>query len=86
MYFYLYTLFLFMIIVGVAISVQDIKAVFNLVGAIASNSIGYIFPCMFYYLLVKYKNKTKTYNFYIARTLFFFFIPFGIFSVVANYI
>ncbi len=85
-YFYLYTLFLFFVVIGIAISVDDIEAVFNLVGAVASNAIGYIFPCMFYYLLVKYKNKTKTYNYYIARTLFYFFIPFGVFSVVAKYI
>ena len=77
---------LFSIAIGIAIGVGDIEAVFNLVGAVASNAIGYIFPCMFYYLLVKYKNKKKTYSYYIARTLFYFFIPFGVFSVVSNYI
>lgn len=75
-----------MLVVAISISVSDIEAVFNIVGAVASNAIGIIFPCMFYYLLVKYKNKKKTYKYYIARTGFYFFIVFGIFSVISKYI
>lgn len=82
----IYTLILFSAAIGIAIGVGNIEDVFNLVGAIASNAIGSIFPCMYYYLLIKFKNKVKTYNYYIAMVLFYFFIPFGVFSVVSNYI
>lgn len=74
------------IAVGIAIGVKNIEDVFNLVGAVASNAIGYIFPCMFYYLLIKYKKKKITPSYYIAAGLFYFFIPFGIFAVITNYI
>jgi amino acid permease len=60
--------------------------VFNFVGAVASNLIGYIFPCLFYFLLVQYKNKNRGIAFEVARVFTFFFIPFGIFSIVAQYI
>ena len=86
MLFYLYTLFVFAVIIGIAISVDDIEIVFNFIGAIASNAIGAILPCMFYYLLVKYKGKKITYRYHLAKVLFYFFIPFGIFSVITKYL
>lgn len=84
--FYLYSLLVFGVIIGIAISVDDIEVVFNFVGAIASNAIGAIFPCMFYYLLVKYKRKKITLSYHIAKVLFYFFIPFGIFAVITKYL
>ena len=84
--FYIYSLLVFAVIIGIAISVDDIEIVFNFVGAIASNAIGAIFPCMFYYLLVKYKKKQITYSYHIAKVMFYFFIPFGMFSVIAKYL
>jgi len=41
---------------------------------------------MFYYMLIKYKGKTKTISYHIAKVLFYFFIPFGVFAVVTNYL
>ncbi len=86
MLFYLYTLLVFAVIIGIAISVDDIEIVFNFIGAIASNAIGAILPCMFYYLLVKYKGKKITWRYHLSKVLFYFFIPFGIFSVITKYL
>ena len=71
---------------AIAIAVDDIEDVFNIVGAIASNAIAFIFPAMFYMLLVQKKNKPKKLHYYISVVLFAFFIPFGIFSVVSKFL
>ena len=55
--FYLFTFILYAVAIGVAIAVDDIEDVFNIVGAVAANAISFIFPGIFYYLLVKRKNK-----------------------------
>jgi predicted neutral ceramidase superfamily lipid hydrolase len=56
------------------------------VGAIASNSIAFILPSMFYVLLIRKKGKQKKPQYYIAFVAFCFFIPFGIFSVVTKFL
>lgn len=71
---------------AIAIAVDDIEDVFNIVGAIASNAISFIFPAMFYMLLVRKKNKPRKLQYYISVALFIFFIPFGIFSVVSKFL
>lgn len=83
-HFYVYTLILFLIIVGIAIAVDNIEDVFSVVGSIASNAISFIFPSMFYFFLVKKKNKTRKFHFYLAGVIFIFFIPFGIFSMISK--
>lgn len=83
-HFYVYTILLFLIIVGIAVAVDNIEDVFSVVGSIASNAISFIFPSMFYFFLVKKKNKTRKVHFYIAGVIFIFFIPFGIFSMVTK--
>lgn len=65
---------------------DDIEDVFNVVGAIASNAIAFIFPSMFYMFLILKKKKPKKLHYYISVGLFFFFIPFGIFSVISKYL
>lgn len=70
----------------IAVLVSDVEAVFNVVGAIASNSIGFILPAFFYFQLVSKKNKPINFKFYITKAMFFFFIPFGLFSVASQYI
>lgn len=66
--------------------VEDIEDVFNVVGAIASNAISFIFPSMFYVFLILKKKKPKKVHYYISFALFVFFIPFGIFSVVSKFL
>lgn len=65
---------------------DDIEDVFNVVGAIASNAIAFIFPSMFYMFLILKKKKPKKLHYYISVALFFFFIPFGIFSVISKFL
>jgi len=82
----IYTLLLFAFAIAIAASVKDIEDVFNVVGAIASNAISFIFPPMFYALLIRKKDKPRKLHYFISWTLFVFFIPFGIFSVVTKFL
>lgn len=82
--FFVLTFLLYGAILASAILIGNLGKVFNLVGAIASNSIGFIFPTLFYIMLIKKKNRPKRIHFYIAVLLFFTAVPFGIFSVVAE--
>lgn len=81
-----YTFILYFVAIGTAILVDDIEDVFNLVGAIASNAIAFIFPSMFYVFLVKKKEKEVRIQYYFAMAIFIFFIPFGIFAVVSKFL
>lgn len=85
-HFYIYTATLYAVAIVIAILVDDIESVFNLVGSVASNAIGFILPCLFYFTLVAYKNKARGIKFHIARFLAFFFIPFGLFAIIAQYL
>ena len=51
LYFFVYTAILYLIAVGLAIGVDSLEAVFNIIGAISSNSIGILLPCFFYFKL-----------------------------------
>lgn len=83
-YFLIYTFTLYLIAVGVAIAVTDIEDVFNIVGAIASNSIAFIFPPIFYIFQVDRKSKDRTITYYVSWVIMCFFIPLGIFAIVSN--
>lgn len=85
-YFLIYTFVLYGIAVGIAIAVDDIEDVFNIVGAIASNAIAFIFPSLFYFMMVRRKNKPKRWHYYAALACFCFFVPFGIFAVVSKFL
>jgi amino acid permease len=74
------------VIIGVGISVDNIEAVFNVVGAICSNSIGILLPCFFYFMLVSKKGKPKTWKYYLTWFIFIIIAPYAIFSIVANYL
>ena len=82
----MYTLLIYLVIVGVAVGVDDIEVVFNVIGAICSSSIGILLPCYFYFRLVMKKRKSKTVKFYVAVVVFVVMAPYSIFSVVALYI
>ena len=69
---------------GIAIAVTDIEDVFNIVGAVASNSIAFVFPTLFYIFQVKRKSKNKTIIYYISWVILCFFIPLGVYAIVSN--
>ena len=60
--FYVYTFILFGLAIMIAITVESIEEIFNLVGAIASNSIGFLFPSAFYLFSVLKKKKARTFG------------------------
>lgn len=59
--FYIFTFLLQVSIVTVAILVQDIGPIFNVVGSISATAISYFFPCLFYVNLTKKKKNALTY-------------------------
>ena len=82
----LYTFILYLVVITIAILVDDIEDIFNLVGAIAANALSFILPSLFYVMLVKKKSKKVRIQFYAAQMCFIFFIPFGIFAVVSKFL
>jgi amino acid permease len=60
--------------------------VINVLGAITSNCISFIFPSLFYFSLVYKKKKEKTHYFHLAWGKFVFFVPAGAFAVVSQFI
>ena len=69
-----------------AVTVGDLGVIFNIVGAVASNSIGFILPSLFYIVLVIKKKKPKTFNFIGGAVLLCLAVPFGVFAVVCEFI
>lgn len=84
--FYIYTFAIFAVIVATGVALDDIEAVFNIIGAVCSSSISILLPCFFYFMLVIKKKKTRNINFYISVTVFAVMVPFALFSVVAKYV
>lgn len=81
--FYTMTFLLFAVIMVVAITVGELGVTFNIVGAVASNSVGFILPALFYFVLVRKKGKPKNVNFYASIAMFSIAIPFGILAIVS---
>lgn len=77
---------LFVTIVALAVTIGRLGPIFNLVGAIASNGIGFILPTLFYMVLIWRKNRAKRIHFWASLVLFCTAIPFGIFAVVTEFI
>ena len=84
--FYLYTIFLFLSAFVISITVDKIENVFNIVGAIAANSVSFLFPTLFYFMMVRKTNTKKGIYYYAAVSIFVFFIPFGVFMIISNYL
>lgn len=80
--FYLVTALLFITIVTLAVTIGRLGPIFNLVGAIASNSIGFIFPTLFYIILIVQKKRKKRVQFYFSLLLLCTSVPFAIFAVI----
>ena len=84
--FYIYTFVIFGVIVATGVVLNDIEAVFNLIGAICSTSIAVLLPCFFYFILIIKKDKKRNLKYYISIVVFGIMVPFALFSVVAQYI
>jgi len=84
--FYLLTLALFATIVVLAVTIGRLGPIFNLVGAIASNSIGFILPTLFYMMLIWRKKRERRVHFRASLILFCTAVPFGIFAVITEFI
>jgi amino acid permease len=76
------TLILYAIIMVIAITVGELGKTFNIVGAVASNSIGFILPALFYMMLVIKKKKPRKITFYSSIVMFSLAIPFGVLAIV----
>ena len=78
-----YTILLYLLLLIIAIAIGDLGPIFNIVGAIASNSIGFIIPPIFYICLILYKHKKAKIHFILACLMIVFAIPIGIFAIVS---
>lgn len=79
-FFYSFSIFLYAIIVVLAIFISDIGPVFSLIGAICANGISFVLPAAFY--MVLRKKKRRVYN--LAVALFIFGICSGIVCLVGE--
>ena len=84
--YYIFTFVLHVLITLFAIIFTDIEDVFNVIGAISASAINFWFPSIFYFQSVKKLKKEKKPRYYMSWALLWFFVPFGIFAVVSNYI
>lgn len=69
-----------------AIFVDNIQDALNVVGAISSNLISFIYPGLFYIMLIRIKKKPKKIHYFIAIAVVVVFVPFGIFAVVTQFL
>jgi len=86
LHFILYTFGIYLVIVGVALGVDDIEAVFNVMGAICASSISILLPCFYYIMLMRKQGQQKTVKYYVAIAVLAVMTPYSIFSVVALYV
>ena len=84
--FMLFTTILYLLIVGVALGVDNLLAVFNIIGAVSSTSIGILMPCFFYFRLVQIKGSARSWKYYSSIVTLLVMVPYAIFSMVALYV
>lgn len=77
---------IFIVVVAIAMFVNNIESMFNLVGSISCSCQAMIFPLYFYVKLIYKKNKEKRPIYYISLILLVTMTLFSIFSIVALYI
>lgn len=85
-YFVLYTVVLYAGVVGAGVWLDDIEAVFNVVGAVCSTSISMLLPCFFYFRLVALTGQPRRWKFYLSIAIFAVMTPYAVLSVVALYV
>jgi len=66
--------------------VDDIEAVFNVIGAVCSSSIGILLPTFFYFRLVDKRKQPRKVSYYIALVICIIMTPYSLFSIVALYV
>jgi hypothetical protein len=69
-----------------AMGLEDIEVVFNVVGAICCSSFGILLPSFFYCRLVVMKQKAKTWKYYLSLVILGVMAPYCLFSVAALYV
>jgi hypothetical protein len=73
-------------IIVIAMFVNNIQSVFNLLGSISGCGISILLPLYFYVKLIYKKNKEKKTIYFIALVLLFIMSLFSVFTIVALYI
>ena len=84
--YYVYTLMIHLFISIIALFLNNIEDILNLIGAICENLIAVILPCTFYFMLVRKEHKQKGCVYYLTIAIACLVAPYGIFTIVANYI
>lgn len=83
MYYGLTTL-LYTLIVLLAVLAADIEFIFNIVGAICSTTICFLFPYYFYSTITEKMNRRRGCVYYYTKIAFFILGPYAIFSIVVK--
>lgn len=82
--FYGLTGLLYSIIVVLAILVGDIEIIFNIVGAVCSTTICFLFPYYFYFAIADKQGRRKGFLYYYTKVAFVLLIPYALFAVVVR--
>lgn len=77
---------IFIVVVVIAMFVNNIESMFNLVGSISCSCQAMLFPLYFYVKLIYKKNKEKRAIYYVSLILLVAMTFFSIFSIVALYL
>jgi amino acid permease len=72
--------------IGIAVGVDNIEAVFNVLGAICSSSICLLLPCFFYCKLILKLKQKKTIKYYLSWVMMLVMTPYALFSIVSMYV
>jgi membrane protein DedA with SNARE-associated domain len=67
-----------------AVLAGDIEFIFNIVGAICSTTICFLFPYYFYFTITKKFNRKKGFVYYYTIVAFIILAPYAIFSIVVK--
>lgn len=86
LHFVLYTVGIYLVIIGVSMGVDSIESVFNIIGAVCSTSVSILMPCFFYFQLINMRKQPKHITYYIAIVLLCIMGPYALFSIAALYI
>jgi solute carrier family 38 (sodium-coupled neutral amino acid transporter), member 11 len=81
-FFYTITLILYVILIIIAIIVNDLGMVFAIIGAICANAISYILPAMFYIKVRRKKRGVYT----LALVLAVFGLIAGVLSIIGEFL
>ena len=85
-HFIAYTIGIYAVIILIALLVESIESVFNIIGAICSTSISILLPSFFYVRLIQIRKQPKTLKYYFSIVLFCVMAPYALFSIIALYI